>query len=134
MSFSRSWSAQSQADASWSRSARIRRLDGLATFLDTAIVVPGTNIRFGFDALIGLVPGIGDLVTTLMSLYFVHEARQLGAPGHLVLRMLGNVAIDGLAGSVPLVGDIFDTFYRSNRRTMDLLRRHLDRSEGRHRA
>lgn len=116
-------------EAAWSRSARIRRLDTLATFLDTAIVIPGTNIRFGFDALIGLVPGIGDLVTTLMSLYLVHEARQLGAPTRLILRMLGNIAIDGVAGSVPVIGDLFDTFYRSNRRNMDLLRSHLDRHE-----
>ena len=62
------------------RAERIARLDALATLLDTAILIPGTNVRFGLDALIGLVPGIGDVVTTLLSLYLVREARALGAP------------------------------------------------------
>src|SRR3954469_672131 len=86
-----------------SRRDRIARLDALATLLDTAILIPGTNIRFGLDALIGLVPGIGDTVTTIMSLYIVHEARALGAPGHVIVRMLANVALDGVIGAVPLV-------------------------------
>jgi hypothetical protein len=73
-----------------SREERVARLDGLATLLDTAFILPGTSVRFGFDALIGLVPGIGDAITTAISLYIVHEARQLGAPAHLILRMLAN--------------------------------------------
>jgi len=99
----------------------------LANLLDTALVIPGTNIRFGVDALIGLVPGIGDAITTATSLYIVHEAYQLGAPKHLILRMLGNVALDGFVGAVPIVGDVFDAMWRSNRRNMALLRHHLDR-------
>src|SRR3954468_14187572 len=90
-----------------SRAERIARIDALATLLDTAFVVPGTNIRFGLDALIGLVPGIGDAITTLMSLYIVREARALGAPRWLIARMLANVALDGVVGVVPLVGDLF---------------------------
>jgi len=82
-----------------SRSERIARLDALAILLDTAFFVPGTNIRFGLDALIGLVPGIGDAITTLMSLYIVREARELGAPRHLVARMMWNVALDGIVGA-----------------------------------
>jgi hypothetical protein len=109
-----------------SRAARIARIDALARVLDTALVIPGTNIRFGFDGLIGLVPGIGDTITTLMSLYIVHEAHQLGAPAHLIARMLGNVALDGVVGAVPFVGDAFDLLFRSNRRNMALLREHLD--------
>jgi len=112
-----------------SRSERIARLDALANLLDTALLIPGTNIRFGFDALIGLVPGIGDTITTLISLYIVHEARQLGAPPHLVARMLGNVAIDGIVGAVPLFGDAFDVFWRANRRNVKLLRDYLDETE-----
>jgi Domain of unknown function (DUF4112) len=127
MMVSRALNTGTQAAEGWSRADRVKRLEGLANFLDTAIVVPGTNIRVGFDALIGLVPGIGDVVTTITSLYIIYEARQLGAPSYLILRMLGNIAIDGFAGSIPLIGDVFDTFYRSNRRNMDLLRRHLDR-------
>jgi len=110
-----------------SRSERIARLEAIAALLDTAFIVPGTNIRFGVDALIGLVPGIGDLITTGLSLYLVHEARQLGAPRHLIVRMLGNVALDGLVGAVPLVGDAFDVMWRSNRRNMALLRRWMQR-------
>jgi hypothetical protein len=110
-----------------SRAERVARLEAIAAMLDTAFIVPGTNIRFGVDALIGLVPGIGDLITTGLSLYLVHEARQLGAPGHLIVRMLGNVALDGVVGAVPLVGDAFDVMWRSNRRNMALLRRWLER-------
>jgi len=110
-----------------SRAERIARLDGLATLLATAFFIPGTNIRFGIDAMIGLVPGIGDVITTAMSLYIVHEARQLGAPRHLIARMLANVALDGVVGAVPLLGDAFDVMWRANRRNMTLLRNHLDR-------
>ena len=80
-----------------SRRERIARIDSLATLLDTALIVPILNLRFGLDAVLGLMPGIGDLLTTAMSLYIVHEARQLGAPAFLVARMLGNVAMTGLS-------------------------------------
>ena len=113
-----------------SRQDRIARLDALATLLDTAFVVPGTEIRFGLDALIGLVPGIGDAITTAISLYIVNEARALGAPRLLVARMIANVALDGVVGVVPLVGDAFDVAFRANRRNMALLRGHLDKAEG----
>jgi hypothetical protein len=112
-----------------SRRERISRLDALASLLDTAVLIPGTDIRFGLDALIGLVPGIGDAVTTAMSLYIVHEARQLGAPGHVIARMLANVALDGVVGAVPLVGDAFDVMWRSNKRNMRLLYDWLEREE-----
>jgi hypothetical protein len=107
------------------RSARIARIDALATLLDTAFIVPGTGIRFGLDALIGLVPGIGDAITTLMSLYIVREARELGMPRHVIFRMLANVALDGVVGAVPLLGDAFDVMWRANRRNIMLLRNHL---------
>ncbi len=109
------------------RAERIARLEALASLLDTAILIPGTNIRFGADAIIGLVPGLGDLVTTALSLYIVREARALGAPRHLVLRMLGNVAVDGILGIVPLAGDVLDVMWRANRRNMDLLRAWLQK-------
>ena len=105
--------------------------DALATLLDTAVLIPGTNFRFGVDALIGLVPGIGDAVTTAMSLWIVHEAHQLGAPKHVIARMLGNVALDSVVGAVPLVGDAFDVMWRSNRRNMRLLQEWLDRENRR---
>ena len=114
-----------------SREERVARIDTLAQLFDTAFVVPGTSIRFGLDALIGLVPGIGDAITTLMSLYIVNEARALGAPRRLIARMLANVALDGVAGAVPLLGDVFDVAWRANRRNVALLREHLDRAEPR---
>ena len=97
-----------------SRGARIARIDALATLLDTALVIPGTGVRFGLDALIGFFPVVGDTITTALSLFIVHEAYQLGAPGHVITRMLGNVALDGVLGAVPLVGDAFDVLWRAN--------------------
>jgi Domain of unknown function (DUF4112) len=113
------------------RRERVARIDTLATLLDTAVILPGTNVRFGLDALLGLVPGIGDVITTAMALYIVHEARQLGAPGHVIARMLANVALDGLVGMVPVLGDVFDVMWRSNRRNMRLLQEWLAREQGR---
>jgi hypothetical protein len=112
------------------RAERIARLDALANLLDTAFIFPGTNVRFGLDAIIGLVPGIGDAITTVISLYIVREARALGVPRRVVARMLANVALDGVVGAVPFLGDAFDVMWRANRRNMALLRKHLDR-EGR---
>ena len=114
-----------------SRAERIARMDALARLLDTAFVVPGTRIRFGMDGLIGLVPGIGDAVTTALSLFIVYEAHQLGAPRHMLVRMLGNVALDGVLGSVPVAGDVFDVMWKANRRNMRLLLDWLERSERR---
>jgi hypothetical protein len=110
-----------------SRAERVARIDALATLLDTAFVMPGSNIRFGLDALIGLLPGLGDLISTAFSLFIVREARALGAPRWLVARMLVNVAVDGVVGAVPLVGDAFDVAWRANRRNMALLQKHLAR-------
>ena len=110
------------------RAERIARIEWLSTLLDTAIVVPGTNIRFGLDALIGLVPGIGDAISTLLALYIVREARALGAPRLLIARMLANVALDGVVGVFPVAGDLFDVAFRANRRNVALLRQHLDRA------
>jgi hypothetical protein len=114
-----------------SREERLARIDALARLLDTAFVIPGTNIRFGLDALIGLVPGIGDAVTTVLSLYIVNEARALGAPRLLLARMLANVGLDGVIGAIPLFGDAFDVAFRANRRNMALLIAHIDRHQRR---
>ena len=97
------------------------------TLLDVAFVLPGTNIRYGIDGLIGLVPVVGDLLTTAISLWIVREARALGAPKHVVARMLGNVALDGVVGLVPFAGDAFDVMFRANVRNMRILKRWMDR-------
>ena len=85
--------------------------------------MPGTSIRYGIDGLIGLIPVVGDIITTAISLWIVREARALGAPRHLVARMLANVAFDGVVGLVPLAGDAFDVMFRANIRNLRMLRR-----------
>ena len=109
------------------REQRLARLDALAKLLDVAFILPGTNIRYGIDGLIGLIPVIGDLITTAISLWLVREARALGAPWYVTARMLGNVAIQGVVGAVPVAGDAFDVLFRANMRNARLLRRWLDR-------
>jgi hypothetical protein len=109
------------------RAAETRaRLDALARFLDSAIRVPGINIRFGADALLNAIPGVGTLTSKSMSAYLIWEARRLGVPMSTLLRMVGNVGVDFVISVIPLVGWVGDVFYRSNLCNMDLLRRHLD--------
>lgn len=109
------------------RAQRFARIEALAKLLDVAFVLPGTKIRYGIDGLIGLVPILGDLLTTAISLWIVREARALGAPKHVVARMLGNVALDGVVGIVPFVGDAFDVMFRANIRNIRILRRWMDK-------
>jgi len=109
------------------REQRLARLDTLAKLLDVAFIVPGTNVRYGIDGLIGLIPVIGDIITTAISLWLVREARALGAPWHLTMRMLGNVALDGVVGAVPLIGDAFDVMFRANVRNVKMLHRWLEK-------
>jgi hypothetical protein len=111
----------------YSRRAALERLDWMANLMDSAIVLPGTNITVGLDAVIGLVPGVGDTITTVISLWMVKEAHELGAPKHIIARMIGNVALDGLVGAVPLLGDAFDVMFRANRRNIKLLRDHFEK-------
>ncbi|MGE0285436.1 MAG: DUF4112 domain-containing protein [Bradyrhizobium sp.] len=109
------------------REQRLARLEALAKLLDVAFILPGTNIRYGIDGLIGLIPVVGDIITTAISLWLVREARALGAPWHVTARMLGNVAVDGVVGLVPLAGDAFDVMFRANVRNVRLLRRWLEK-------
>lgn len=97
----------------------------IARALDTAFRVPGTNMRFGLDALIGLVPGVGDVAGAGVSGYIILVAARLGAPATVLLRMLLNVAVDTAIGAIPLAGDLFDAAWRANTRNTALLERHL---------
>lgn len=108
--------------------AELARLDQLARWFDSAIIIPGTQIRFGLDSLVGLVPGIGDAVAALPGLYIIHKARQLGAPTHLIARMTLNLFGDLVLGSVPVVGDLFDVAFKSKTMNAGLLRDHLERT------
>jgi len=103
------------------------RLEALARLMDGAFVLPGTNIRMGLDALIGLLPVAGDIISGLISSYLIWEARQLGAPKWLIARMMTNTLLDTVLGAVPLVGDAFDVMFRANMKNMALLRRHMER-------
>src|SRR5581483_1281289 len=109
------------------REQRILRLEALAKLLDVAFILPGTNIRYGIDGLIGLIPVVGDIITTAISLWLVREARALGAPWHITARMLANVAVDGVVGLVPLAGDAFDVMFRANVKNVRLLRRWMEK-------
>lgn len=102
-----------------------QRLEKLATALDSAFVIPLTGIRFGADAILGLVPVAGDLVGMGLSAYLILEARRLGAPAAMLARMAGNVALDTAIGSVPLAGSVFDVFFKANKRNIAMLREHL---------
>jgi hypothetical protein len=96
----------------------------VAQILDSAFVVPGTSYRVGLDPILGLVPGLGDLVSPLFALGILWQARDLAIPRIVQLRMIFNVAIDALVGSVPLVGDLFDFAWKANNRNLALLERH----------
>jgi len=113
--------------ANLTREQRIARLEAIATLLDVAFILPGTKIRYGVDGIIGLIPMVGDIIATALSLWVVREARALGAPWHLTARMLGNVAVQGVVGTVPVAGDAFDVLFRANMRNARLLRRWLER-------
>ena len=92
--------------------------------LDQAFRVPGTNFRFGWDAILGLVPGVGDAVTGVFQVALIIAIARGGAfPVAVLLRMLANVALDNTLGAIPLLGDVFDFFFKANTRNLKLVRR-----------
>jgi hypothetical protein len=109
------------------REQRLARLDALARLLDVAFILPGTNIRYGVDGIVRLIPVVGDLIASAFSLWLVREARTLGAPWHVTARMLANVALEGTVGMVPIAGDAFDVMFRANMRNMRLLRNWMEK-------
>jgi hypothetical protein len=102
-----------------------KRLDSYASLLDNKFRIPGTNIRFGWDSLLGLIPGIGDTMTLLLSAVILIEAKRIGAPKALLLKMAGNMGLEWLVGMIPILGDAFDVYWKANIRNMDLLKAHL---------
>jgi hypothetical protein len=102
---------------------RLQRLRSLAWLLDNSIPLPG-GFRIGLDAVIGLVPGIGDAIGALFSAFILNEARLLGAPRSVLMRMSGNVLLETVVGSIPFVGDLFDMGFKANMRNIALLERH----------
>jgi hypothetical protein len=104
---------------------RLDRLRRLGYLLDNSIPIPGTRYRIGLEAIIGLVPGLGDLVGGGLSAWIILQAARLGAPPSLVARMGWNLLVDAIVGAVPLLGDIFDAGYKANLRNLSLLEGHL---------
>ena len=104
---------------------RLRRIRGLARLMDTALRITGTGVSLGADSVLGLIPGIGDCGAAAVSLFIVNEARRLGVPKETLFRMLVNVGFDTVAGSVPVLGDVFDVYFKSNRRNLQLVLDHF---------
>jgi len=106
-------------------SASLARLRQVAELYDAGIRIPGLGIRIGLDPIIGLVPGLGDLIGAGVALWIVAEAVRLGASGVVLFRMLVNIAIDTLGGAIPVAGDVFDALWKANLKNVQLLERHL---------
>lgn len=103
-----------------------KRLDRLAWYLDNSIRLPGLNVRVGIDPLVGLIPGIGDTISAIVSSYILSEAARLGAPKSILLKMAFHIAVDALAGVLPIFGDIFDFGWKANQRNSRILGDYLD--------
>jgi hypothetical protein len=99
-------------------------MEALAWLLDNSIPIPGTGRRIGLDAVIGLVPGLGDVVSGGLGILVVARGVQLGLPGVVIARMLVNTAIDFVIGSIPVIGDAFDLWFKANQRNVGLVRRY----------
>jgi len=98
----------------------------LASWLDNVFVVPGSNWRFGLDPIIGLIPVVGDLATTLISLYIIATAAQMQVPKSTLARMGLNIMIDSVVGAIPFVGNVFDFAWKANAKNAQLLERHAN--------
>lgn len=108
-----------------SREDAIARITLVAKLMDSAFMIPGLNRRVGLDAVLGLVPGIGDALSAAVASYIIWEAHQLGLPRWKIARMIGNVAVDTAVGAIPFAGDVFDVFFKSNQRNLRIIHEHL---------
>lgn len=104
-----------------------RRLEAMEALLERAFVIPGTNYRVGADAVLGIIPIVGDLITAAMGAWMVWEAKNLGMPRFQRMRMTANIAVDTAIGAIPLIGDAFDIAFRSNSRNLRIIKRWLDK-------
>lgn len=102
----------------------VDHLRGLTRVLDDLFRIPGTRIRFGLDSVLGLVPGVGDIAGGALSMYALLVAHRMGAPPSVLLRIAGNIVVDMLVGTIPLLGDLFDVGFKANRRNLAILERY----------
>ena len=116
------WSASEQN----ARHGSAHDLERLAHWLDSIFEIPGIRARFGIDALLGLLPGVGDTASALAAIYILQAATKFGVSRITLARMTLNIVLDLLVGAIPFVGDIFDVYWKANRRNVELLRRHLN--------
>ncbi|AWM86145.1 DUF4112 domain-containing protein [Microvirga sp. 17 mud 1-3] len=107
------------------RGDALARVTLVARLMDNAFLIPGLNRRVGLDAVIGLVPGVGDAVSAVLASYIVWEAHQLGLPRWKIARMIGNIALDTALGAIPVAGDVFDVFFKANQRNLRIIESHL---------
>ena len=105
-----------------------KRIEAMEMLLERSFRIPGINYPIGLDAIVGLVPVLGDIVTNAMGAYIVWEARNLNMPRWKIWRMIGNVGIDAALGAVPVVGDAADILFRSNTRNLRIVKKHLDKN------
>jgi hypothetical protein len=108
-----------------SREDAMARITLVAKLMDSAFLIPGLNRRVGLDAVLGLVPGVGDALSAALASYIIWEARQLGLPRWKIVRMIGNVAADTAIGAIPFAGDVFDVFFKANERNLRIIHEHL---------
>ena len=111
------------------RLATLGRIRKLSRLMDTAFRIPGTPFRIGWDPIIGLLPGVGDLIDTAFSAYLLFLASQFGLPKNVLGWMVFNIGLEAIVGSIPLIGDVFYAFYKSNIRNLALLEKHLQVNE-----
>ncbi len=104
----------------------LAKLWRLSRLMDNAFVIPGTNIRYGLDPLLGLIPGIGDTITVAVSAYIYSFAKRAGVPGHQRMRMVWNIFVDWLVGLIPLVGDIFDVKFKANIKNIAIITKYVE--------
>ena len=111
------------------RLAALNRIRRFSRFMDTAFRIPGTPFRFGWDPILGLLPGAGDLITAGISAYLILTAARFKLPRGVLGWMIFNVALEAVVGAIPLVGDLFDAYYKANIRNLALLEKHLQVTE-----
>ncbi|MGF1588022.1 MAG: DUF4112 domain-containing protein [Pleurocapsa sp.] len=107
----------------------LQKIRRMANLLDTAIGIPGTKFRIGLDPILGLIPGGGDLITAGMSAYLVFLATRFGLEKPEIAKMVKNIMLETTIGFIPIAGDLFDAYFKANIRNLEILERHLAKTE-----